>query len=276
MENAGPFISAADLLNALNKPDHSIRLYDCRFDLSDANAGLLQYDQGHITGAYFLDLEADLSGPPGIHGGRHPLPRQMEIQDRLNSTGLSIIDTIVVYDDKQLSYAARAWWLLRFLGHPNVLVLDGGYQAWLQAGGKIDKREPEPLMGNFRCQPQENWIIDHSIAEQISRDPDGDQILIDARESRRFKGEIEPIDPVAGSIPNAINKPWQEVLDQDGKVKPIEFHQQRWQELDQQQILISYCGSGVTACVNLLSMHLAGKTNVRLYPGSWSDWCSHL
>lgn len=276
MENAGPFISAADLLKELNKPGHNIRLYDCRFDLNDANAGLLKYDLGHITGAYFLDLEADLSGPVGIHGGRHPLPRQSEIQDRLNSTGLSSIDTVVVYDDNQFAYAARAWWMLRFLGHPNVLVLDGGYQAWVEAGGKIDKREPEPALGNFRCQPQADWIVDHAIVSGISNDPDTNSALIDAREPRRFNGEVEPIDPVAGCVPNAINKPWQEVVDQHGKIKPLAFHQRRWENVEQHEVLVSYCGSGVTACVNLLSLHMTGKTNVRLYPGSWSDWCSHL
>jgi len=276
MDNFGPFVSAENLIAALKQPKHNIRIYDCRFNLGDANAGLLDYDKGHIPAAYFLDLEADLSGPVGLHGGRHPLPHQHEIQERLNSTGLNNLDTVVVYDDSQFAYAARAWWLLRFLGHPNVLVLDGGYQAWLQAGGEVDKREPEPQLGNFRCRPQKGWIIDYEMARDTSQKPDADISLIDSRETRRFLGEVEPIDPVAGCIPSAINKPWQELSDEKGKIKPLEFHQQRWQEFESQQTLACYCGSGVTACVNLLSLAYAGKNNVRLYPGSWSDWCTYL
>ncbi len=273
-------VSADDLKHAIDARDNNTLIFDCRFALGDPNYGLLSYEQGHIPGAYFLDIEADLSAPVEGHGGRHPLPRIGELQERLRSCGLTRFHTVVVYDDQRNAYAARAWWLLRFMGLENVYILDGGYQAWQNSGGGIDKREPAPKPGNFQCRPRAGWISDYEGVQQISRSIEEqnapEHCLIDAREEKRYQGIEEPIDPVAGHIPGAINMPWQDVVDDNGFFKPLAFHQQRWEALGAKQIPINYCGSGVTACVNFVSLFIAGRQDAMLYPGSWSDWCSHL
>jgi len=269
-------VNTDDLARELKSNPSNLIVFDCRFALGDPNVGLLQYEQGHIPGAYFLDLEADLASPVEQHGGRHPLPRIGELQERLRSCGLTRFHNVIVYDDTKSAYAAHAWWLLRFMGLENVFVLDGGYQAWLNAGGRVDKREPMPRPGNFVCQPRSGWLTDYDGAKEISQVGDNSSFqLIDAREEKRFLGIEEPIDPVAGHIPNAENKPWQDVVDDEGFFLPLEFHQQRWSELADKQ-LVSYCGSGVTACMNLLSYGMVTNNQASVYRGSWSDWCSHL
>lgn len=289
-----PCVSTEDLKQAINARDNNTLVFDCRFALGNPNYGLLSYEQGHIPGAYFLDIEADLSAPVEGHGGRHPLPRIGELQDRLRSCGLTRFHTVVVYDDQRNAYAARAWWLFRFMGLENVFILDGGYQAWKDSGGGIDKREPAPKPGNFSCNPRAGWITDYQGVQIISQSlaankntelsqDDGlhnacfdKHCLIDAREEKRYQGIEEPIDPIAGHIPGACNLPWQDVVDEKGFFKPLAFHQDRWAFIEPQQTAINYCGSGVTACVNLASQHIAGQQNAMLYPGSWSDWCSYL
>lgn len=269
-------VSATDLQNALAPRDNNTLVFDCRFAMGDPNHGLLAYEKGHIPGAYFLDLEADLSAPVEKHGGRHPLPRIGELQERLRSCGLTRFHTVVVYDDNRQAYAARAWWLLRFMGLENVFILDGGYQAWLNDAGSVDKREPAPRPGNFPCLPRSGWITDHQGAQAISQGQASSMVLIDSREEKRYQGIEEPIDPIAGHIDGAVNHPWQEVVDENGYFKPLAFHQQRWSTLAAGKSPVCYCGSGVTACVNLVSLAMAGHPSAMLYPGSWSDWCSYL
>jgi len=260
-------ISASELSNQLGKDTVVI---DCRFNLLNKNQGLVEYRQGHIPGAYYLDLEKDLSSPVQDHGGRHPLPNINQLENTLRRAGVYKHSHVVLYDDSRMAYAARAWWLIRYLGHENVSILNGGFKAWLAFKGALDKREPGVKSGNFKANIQTDWIIDRDAILQTKN-----MALIDSREARRFQGLEEPIDPIAGHIPNAINYPWQEIVDENGFTHSLAWQQAHWSTLNSQQNLVVYCGSGVTACVNILSLYLCG-INAKLYPGSWSDWCSYL
>jgi thiosulfate/3-mercaptopyruvate sulfurtransferase len=247
---------------------------DCRFSLADSCLGRQLYIKGHIPGAYYLDLNQDLSSPVQPHGGRHPLPQLDEFASKLSAMGIrsgSKGTWVVAYDDSRFAFAARLWWLLRYLGHDRVVVLDGGFQGWQAAGYLVTTDLPQPRTGQFIPQPRPEWIVD--IAAIKARQDE--IILIDSREAERYRGEHEPIDPVAGHIPGALNYPWQEVTDPQGYVLPASTQQQRWANLPSYQEIVVYCGSGVTACVNLLSLELAGIPSAKLYPGSWSDWCSY-
>jgi thiosulfate/3-mercaptopyruvate sulfurtransferase len=261
------FISSEQLKSQLGK----VVIFDCRFNLMNKSLGNEQYRVGHIPGAYFLDLEKDLSSQVDIHGGRHPLPDTEMLSQKLRAAGVNRHSTIVVYDDSRLGYAAHAWWLLRFYGHQEVVILDGGYNAWVNSGGAIDRREPAKKNGNFTAVVQQDWIVNRADILQAG----STFTLIDSREAKRYRGEEEPIDPVAGHIPGALNYFWQDATTEQGFIKPLEAQQQRWNDLTEQENLVVYCGSGVTACVNLLSLEISG-IKAKLYPGSWSDWCSYL
>jgi thiosulfate/3-mercaptopyruvate sulfurtransferase len=268
------YVVTADWLKQ-NLSDPDVVVIDCRFALANPLLGKQQYLAGHIPGAYYLDLNQDLSSPVRTHGGRHPLPAMPEFADKLASMGVNFGQTLVVaYDDSKLAFAARLWWLLRYCGHDRVAVLDGGYQHWLQQGNSSDVEIPAARAGQFTPQVQLDWIVD---IDTVSDQQDNPQVvLIDSREAERYAGVVEPIDPVAGHIPGAVNYPWAEVTDEQDLLLPLEKQQQRWCELTAEQTKIVYCGSGVTACVNLLSLAIAGVPNALLYPGSWSDWCSYL
>jgi thiosulfate/3-mercaptopyruvate sulfurtransferase len=181
---------------------------------------------------------------------------------------------VVAYDDSKLAFAARLWWLLRYYGHERVAVLDGGYQHWQHSGLPVSDALPAARAGQFAPHMRTDWIVDIAAVSDTSKS--SQQILIDAREADRYAGLVEPIDPVAGHIPGAINYPWTDTTDRQGFLLSAHQHQQRWAALPPDRQKIVYCGSGVTACVNLLSLTLAGITDSSLYPGSWSDWCSYL
>lgn len=265
------FVSATELHNLLGKDTVVI---DCRFNLMNKTQGLTEYRQGHLPGAYYLDLEKHLSSPAQPHGGRHPLPNVEQLQETLRHAGVYQHSKVVLYDDSRLAYAARAWWLLRYLGHTNVQILDGGFKAWVAFNGAIDKREPAIKFGNFKANVQANSVVNREDILQLKN-----SVLIDSREPRRFQGLEEPIDPIAGHIPNAVNYPWQDITDERGFIRPMDWQNTHWNNLtlnlDPQENIVVYCGSGVTACVNILSLHLVG-IEAKLYAGSWSDWCSYL
>ena len=181
---------------------------------------------------------------------------------------------VVVYDDSRLGFAARLWWLLRYLGHDQVAVLDGGWLAWQAAGYAVSTAVPWARPGQFVPHLRSDWVMD--IDQVRQRQGLSGVVLVDSRERDRYRGEREPIDPVAGHIPGAVNYPWQEVTDSQGFLHGLEYQRQHWAALDPSQDIIVYCGSGVTACVNLLSLSLAGFPPGKLYAGSWSDWCSYL
>lgn len=259
---------------AANTENPQVVIIDCRFSLADSESGQKQYQESHIPGAFYLDLNRDLASAVGKHGGRHPLPNMGELADKLSAIGINSSETLVVaYDDSRLAFAARLWWLLRYMGHSKVALLDGGFSAWKAAGYPVTNTLPQPREGKFVVQLQPDLVVDIETVKE-RKDLPG-EVLIDSRESERYAGLREPIDPIAGHIPGAVNYPWQEVTDETGKVRSTSAQKQRWAQLEIGAEIIVYCGSGVTACVNLLSLEIAGIPDAKLYVGSWSDWCSY-
>lgn len=256
--------------------NHSqVVIIDCRFRLADPQWGYQQYLHSHIPGAYYLDLDQDLSSPVSNHGGRHPLPNLEQFAAKLANMGINWGETlVVVYDDFRFAFASRVWWLLRYLGHPQVAILNGGWNAWLQNNYPVTDITPQTQSGSFVPQLQTDWIVD---IETVKACQDQSQtILVDSRDNYRYRGESEPIDPIAGHIPGAINLPWKAVTDEQGYLLSLQEQQQRWEPSQSRTEIIVYCGSGVTACVNLLSLSVAGIDHGKLYAGGWSDWCSYL
>ena len=259
--------------------DPQVVIVDCRFSLGDPPLGQRQYADGHIPGAWYFDLNQDLSSPVQPHGGRHPLPDWGTFCQRLEQIGVSSTSPhgptqVVVYDDSRFAFASRLWWMLKYLGHDAVAVLDGGWGAWQRGGYAVSGESPEePPLGQFSPRPQPDWLVD---IDQVRRRKDDPGVrLIDSREPARYRGEVEPIDPVAGHIPGASNQFWQAVSTAEGYLKPAANQAQLWDPLGETEAVIVYCGSGVTACVNLLSQALAGIPLAQLYVGGWSDWCSY-
>lgn len=266
-------VTAAELAGHLEDPGWVV--FDARHDLANVEKGRRAYAAGHIPGAYFLHLDEDLSGPKDGTNGRHPLPEVREFARKLNERGVKPDTQVVVYDDASGCYAVRLWWMLRWLGHERVALLDGGYPAWTREGRPVDARVPAPRPGNFTPRPDlDAWVDVHYVARTRG---DGSVKLIDARSPERYQGRVEPLDPVAGHVPGAINRFWQENLRDDGRFKPAfelrdEFRQVLGEANPAQAVHM--CGSGVTACHNLFAMMLAGLPGGRLYPGSWSEWCA--
>jgi thiosulfate/3-mercaptopyruvate sulfurtransferase len=259
---------------ATNTENPQVVIIDCRFSLADPELGQKQYQESHIPGAFYLDLNRDLASSVGKHGGRHPLPNIGELAEKLSAIGINSAETLVIaYDDSRLAFAARLWWLLRYMGHSKVALLDGGFSGWKAAGYPVTHILPEPREGNFVAHLQQDLAVDIEAVKK-RKDLPG-TVLVDSRESERYEGLREPIDPIAGHIPGAVNYPWQEVTDKTGKVRLTSEQKQRWTELEKAEEIIVYCGSGVTACVNLLSLEIAGIPDAKLYVGSWSDWCSY-
>lgn len=252
--------------------DPQVVIIDCRFSLADRDWGRQQYADRHIEGAHYLDLNQDLSSAVQAHGGRHPLPDIDELATKLSHIGINSGETMVVaYDDSRFAFASRLWWLLRYMGHENVAVLDGGLAAWRSHGYPMTNIEPPKRTGKFTPQLQTETVVDREMVK-ARKDLSG-VVLVDAREGDRYRGEREPIDPIAGHIEGAVNYPWMELTDAQGFV--MKDQGDRWQSIANAEEIIVYCGSGVTACVNLLALKLAG-IEAKLYAGSWSDWCSWL
>ncbi|MFG6449059.1 sulfurtransferase [Roseateles sp. BYS180W] len=272
-----PLISAAELHALLAQPQAPV-LVDCSFALTDPQAGALQYAQAHIPGAHYLHLEADLSGPKtdaqGRFAGRHPLPDPHQLTQCLRGLGLHRQQRLVAYDRQGGLFAARLWWLARWLGHAPVQVLDGGFEAWVAAGGTVQAgQEPQPQTGDFEASASLQATLS---ATELLATLDT-QTLLDARAPERFSGQVEPLDPQAGHIPGALNHFYQHNLGADGHfLSPAELRQRFSAVLGQRDpaAVVHQCGSGVSACHNLLAMAHAGLPAGPLYPGSWSEWCS--
>jgi len=252
---------------------------DTRFSLAHPQQGRGQYESGHIPNAYYLDLNTDLSSELNTHGGRHPLPNWTEFTQKLNQIGIHSNPPqgptqIVIYDDSRFAFSARLWWMLRYLGHEHVSILDGGIRAWEKAGHPVSTESPPPKAGSFQPHPQSNWIVDIETLRQ--RKDQNDVTVIDSRSPERWRGEVEPIDPIAGSVPGSINSFWKDISTEDGQLKSSDQLAKHWANIKPDDEVIVYCGSGVTACVNLFSMVMAGHPMHKLYPGGWSDWCSYL
>ncbi|CAD5107718.1 sulfurtransferase [Zestomonas carbonaria] len=250
-------------------------ILDCRFALEDVDHGQRSYAEGHIPGARFADLERDLSGPivKGVTG-RHPLPDPQRLVERLQAWGIDDTSEIVLYDDGPGAFAARAWWLLAWLGkRDGVHLLDGGFNAWRAAGLPLTPEVPEVQPGSFQGQPDASLVLSAEQLRQRLNAPD--LTLIDARALPRFRGEVEPLDPVAGHIPGARCAAFTDNLGSDGRFLPVAQLQQRFSTLlagQPPERLVAYCGSGVTACHNLFALSLAGYPLAPLYAGSWSEW----
>jgi thiosulfate/3-mercaptopyruvate sulfurtransferase len=260
-------IRPAELQTLTNTPTVII---DCRFSLADTEEGRRFYHAGHIPDAHYAHLDEDLSGPiiPG-QTGRHPLPSVEEASALFGRWGISQGVQVVVYDDKKGAIAARLWWMLRWLGHDQVAVLEGGWTAWVAAGGAVSTELPGLQPAVFQPQERKHWIVDAERVDQIRQDDN--YHLIDSRAAERYRGEVEPIDPIAGHIPGAQNLPFPENWQADGTMKSADELQARFAGLPPDSTVF-YCGSGVTACHNLLAYAHAGLGEARLYPGSWSDW----
>lgn len=226
------------------------------------------YGAAHLPGAHFVDLDAELAGPPGP-GGRHPLPTPHAVQKALRRCGARPDSSIVVYDQGGSYAAARAWWVFRYFGAQDVRVLDGGLAAWRAAGGPTTTEVPGPGAGDFEAHPGGLPVLDAEAVAAVARDG----ILLDVRAAERFRGEVEPIDPVAGHIPGAVSAPVTETLRPDGRLREPQELKARFAELGvgQDRPVAAYCGSGVTAAQEVLALHEAGIA-AALYVGSWSDW----
>ncbi|MGV8804369.1 MAG: sulfurtransferase [Polaromonas sp.] len=283
---------SAEQLQALLQANPLVRVFDCSFDLMQPHAGYEQYLAAHIPRAIYADLETALSarhGVPGAHGiitasgadapasgGRHPLPNREKFATWLSSVGMGNDMQAVVYDRNGGNYCGRLWWMLKWAGHENVAMLDGGLQAWQAAGGELSSgEEPAPFQNSFLLGPERVTLVDaDTVARQLGRPA---QTLIDARATPRFKGEVEPLDPVAGHIPGALNRPFSQNFTPEGRFKPAEQLKAEFLALlgsRDPASVVHHCGSGVSALPNLIAMEIAGLGRTALYAGSWSDWCS--
>ena len=267
----GPIISCSRLNDLLGDPN--VRVVDCRYTLKDPAWGQSQYNMSHIPGAVYAHLDHDLSSPV-VDGatGRHPLPRVDKLVTNLEKWGIGNDSHVVVYDQSIGAIAARLWWLLRWLGHDRVNVLEGGWDAWIHSGYPADNQQPAPVRASFQPDVQDDLVVDVKQVESMASS--GDDVVVDSRTNERYLGLDEPIDPVAGHIPGAINLPFAENVGANGLWKPEDELKARFQGagIESADKTAFYCGSGVTGCHNVLGMEYAGLGMARLYPGSWSHW----
>ena len=265
-------ISAAELARHLDNAGWIV--CDCRHDLADVEAGRRAYGEAHIPGARFVHLDTDLSAPKTGKNGRHPLPDPATFARRLGELGIDNSKQVVAYDASGGPYAARLWWMLRWLGHGAVAVLDGGWNAWTKARLPVSAAVPNVEPARFTRGPALGEAVS---AEHIARDTGNVRYrLLDARAASRYRGESETLDPVAGHIPGAANRFFQSNLDAAGGFKQPKTLRDEFEAagVKSSADVVHYCGSGVTACHNLLAMEVAGLADSKLYPGSWSEWCS--
>jgi len=265
-------VDAATLAAHLDDPAWLV--VDVRHQLADTAYGDRVYAEGHIPGAAFLHCDRDLSGPVTGSNGRHPLPAPEKLAARLGEVGIGPQTQVVVYDDAQGMIAGRLWWLLRRLGHENVAVLDGGLQAWQAANGALTAELPRRRPVSFVAKVRDTMVDADYVQSflQTSR-----MHLIDARSPDRYRGENETIDPVGGHIPGAVNRFFRENLQADGRFKPAAALRAEWLAVlagAAPEQVVHQCGSGVSACHNMLAMEIAGLSGSRLYAGSWSEWCA--
>lgn len=250
-----------------------LRIIDCRFDLLDPDAGYESYLAGHIPGASYANLDTDLAAPVKATTGRHPLPDASVLASTFRRLGVNRDTAVVVYDSAGGATAARAWWLLRWLGHDDVRLLDGGLPAWQAAQQPLQEGEVEVNPGDFDAAPQNGCVL---TTEEVEAELEsGELLLVDARDATRFRGDVEPIDAVAGHIPGTRNLPFTTALNEDGTFRPEAALEALWQRIlgDSRDVGWSaMCGSGVTACHLAISASLAGYREPRLYVGSWSEW----
>jgi thiosulfate/3-mercaptopyruvate sulfurtransferase len=262
-----PWLDPAALRARLDDPN--LRLVDTRFSLADGEAGRRAYHEGHLPGALYLDLERDLSGPVGVHGGRHPLPDPAELAALLGQVGIGHDSQVVVYDEGSNMVAGRLWWLLRWLGHDQVQVLDGGAACWTGPWSQAPASYPSTL---FTPAVRPEMVVERDWLLLHGRDPR--VLVVDARAAARYRGELETIDPRAGHIPGAVNRPFTDNLE-GMRFLPLERLAAGWHAAAEADAVVVYCGSGVSAAHQLMVLEALGLRGAKLYPGSWSDWVSY-
>lgn len=265
-------VSVESLRDRLEDPRWVV--VDCRHQLADFSAGRALYDAGHIPGAFFARVEDDLSGTRTGSNGRHPLPNPETFASFLRSLGVNDDTQIVAYDAGGDMFAARMWFVCRYIGHSATAVLDGGYAAWLAAGYPASRAEPaRPGTGTLQADPRADLIVD--VDDVLSSLESGAFTLVDARGADRFAGLNETIDPIGGHIPGARNRPFRENFDERGHFKSPDRLREEFAKVGlPRERMVQQCGSGVSAAVNALAAQIAGIGETRLYPGSWSEWCS--
>ena len=270
-------ISVAQL-SALQQQGAPLMVFDCSFDLMNPALGQQQYNEVHIPGAVYVHLDTALSAkgqPDAASGGRHPLPSRETFAAWLGSVGFTNSMQAVVYDRQGANYCGRLWWMLKWAGHDAVAVLDGGLQAWQAAGGAVAAGDaPSHFQTNFRLgEPLRTLATTQTVLSGLN----GAQTVIDARGAPRYRGEVEPLDPVAGHIPGALNRPFQSNIGADGKFKPAAQLREEFEQLlagRDPASVVHHCGSGVSAVPNVIAMEIAGLGTPALYAGSWSEWCA--
>jgi len=264
-------IEAAEVESRLGAPD--LVIVDCRYDLFAPEAGAAAYARGHTPGASFANMDRELASPITAASGRHPLPPVGEFEETVRRWGVSADSQVVVYDDSSGTTAGRLWWMLRWVGHPRVALLNGGWKQWLAEGRAQSTTVPNPKPGSFRARAdQSRWVTSEALAARVG---DPSLLLVDARTADRFAGRSEPIDTIAGHVPGATHHPLTLNLDGNGRFLPAEELRARWQKTlagRPPRDLIAMCGSGVSACHNLLALEIAGLGGGKLYVGSWSEW----
>jgi thiosulfate/3-mercaptopyruvate sulfurtransferase len=266
-------LAGTDIL-AQHLADPDWVVFDCRHDLGDPARGREDYSRSHIPGARFLHLDEDLSAPKTGKNGRHPLPDPDGFIEKLGRAGVDSRKQVIAYDAQGSMVAARLWWLLRWLGHLPVAVLDGGWNQWVAEGRPQTAEIPKPKPARFAGKPSEIWVSARYVRAHLD---DARTLLVDARAPDRFRGQNETLDPVGGRIPGARNRFYRDNLDANGRFKASETLRQEFVDVlkgSDPQSVVHYCGSGVSACHNLLAMESVGLRGARLYPGSWSEWCA--
>jgi len=265
-------LSTAQLAAHLDDPAWVV--FDCRHDLANPDSGALAYAAAHIPGARFLHLDRDLSAPKSGKNGRHPLPDPQAFMRTLGAAGVDSNKQVVAYDGQTGVYAARLWWMLRWLGHENVALLDGGYAKWRHEARPVSAAPTQTVPAHFSGRPRALAVDADEVLRSIGRPG---RVLIDARAPGRYRGENETLDPVGGHIRGALNRYFMDNLDEHGCFKPAAELRPAFAALlgdAPPEAVVHSCGSGVSACHNLLAMEIAGLHGSRLYPGSWSEWCS--
>jgi thiosulfate/3-mercaptopyruvate sulfurtransferase len=268
-----PLIQVEQLRELLRRGEPVV-LLDSRFDLFKPDAGRSEWQAAHLPGSLYLNLDTDLSGRKTGRNGRHPLPERADFALTLGRAGITPASVVITLDAQSGVYASRAWWMLRWMGHDAVAVLDGGLGAWVEAGGRLNT---EPTTKVTAPPYPERPALVESVNTSSLASSLGRVRLIDARAPERFRGEVEPLDPQAGHIPGALNRFFKDNLDADGRFKPVDQLRREFAPLLGKQgpaQVVHQCGSGVTACHNLIAMEHAGLPGSKLYPGSWSEWSS--
>ncbi|WP_042464140.1 sulfurtransferase [Neobacillus dielmonensis] len=260
------------LVEQLN--NEQVKIVDCRFELGNPDKGERLYQESHIPGAVYFHLEKQLSAPVGVHGGRHPLPDINEFKLEIEKAGISNTSTVVAYDGGEGQYASRLWWLLTYIGHDKVYVLNEGITGWNEAGYPTTVEVPKYQPAEYEVKIRKDMLASYDEVRKIVDQKSSSPVLIDSRDEARYLGKVEPLDRIAGHIPGAINKFWAEGLEQ-GTFKNSDEQKKRFAELNQEEPIIVYCGSGVTATPNYIALKIAGYQNVKLYAGSYSDWVSY-